>query len=111
MWTNTCCGHPGPGERMEDAVRRRVGEELGVELADLTCVLPDFSYTAVDASGIMENEICPVYRAVTMDVVQPNPEEVSEFAWLDPHALRGAVTAAPFAFSPWLGWQLEQLGA
>lgn len=111
VWTNSFCGHPFPGESLTDAIIRRAALELGITVTDLEVVLPDFRYRAVDASGIVENEICPVYRAVTTDVVQPNPEEVSEFAWLDPHALRGAVTAAPFAFSPWLGWQLEQLGA
>jgi len=111
VWTNSFCGHPFPGESLTDAIIRRAGLELGITVTDLEVVLPDFRYRAVDASGIVENEICPVYRAVTTDVVQQNPEEVSEFAWLDPHALRRAVTAAPFAFSPWLGWQLEQLGA
>jgi len=33
-------------------------------------------------------------------------DEVAEWAWLDPVELRSAVAAAPFAFSPWLGWQL-----
>ena len=61
VWTNTCCGHPAPGERPEEAVRRRLPQELGVEVSDLTCVLPDFSYTATDASGIVENEVCPVF--------------------------------------------------
>ena len=111
VWTNSFCGHPSPGEPQPDAIARRGSFELGITVTALEVVLPDFRYRAVDASGIVENEVCPVYRAVTTDVVMPNPAEVSEFAWLDPHALRQAVTAAPFAFSPWLGWQLEQLGA
>jgi isopentenyl-diphosphate delta-isomerase len=111
VWTNSFCGHPFPGEELESAIGRRASFELGIAVTDLEVVLPDFRYRAIDASGIEENEVCPVYRAIAVDVVQPNPAEVSEFAWLDPHALRQAVTAAPFAFSPWLGWQLEQLEA
>jgi isopentenyl-diphosphate delta-isomerase len=109
VWTNSFCGHPAPGETMADAIARRARFELGIAVEALEVVLPDFRYRAVDASGIVENEICPVYRAVTKDSVSPNPDEVSEFAWLAPAALRGAVESAPFAFSPWLGWQLEQL--
>ncbi len=111
VWSNSFCGHPLPEEAPQLAIARRAAFELGITLLDIEVVLPDFRYRAVDASGIVENEICPVYRAVTADLVSPNPAEVSEFAWLEPHHLYEAVTATPFAFSPWLGWQLEQLGA
>ena len=109
VWTNSFCGHPAPGESLDDAITRRAAFELGITVDSIELVLPDFRYRAVDASGIVENEICPVFRASTTDAVAANPDEVSEFAWLAPTALRDAVEAAPFAFSPWLGWQLEQL--
>jgi isopentenyl-diphosphate delta-isomerase len=109
VWTNSFCGHPAPGESFETAISRRARQELGISLTAIEVVLPDFRYRAVDASGIVENEICPVYRAVTMDAVTANPEEVAEFEWVDPTALGAAVEAAPYAFSPWLGLQLEQL--
>jgi isopentenyl-diphosphate delta-isomerase len=80
-------------------------------LSDIRVVLPDFRYRAVDASGIVENEVCPVYRAVTTDAVAPNPDEVAEFEWVAPDTLHTATRTAPYAFSPWLGWQLEQLGS
>lgn len=111
VWTNSFCGHPAPGESIELAIARRAEKELGITIGSLELVLPDFRYRAVDASGIVENEICPVYRAVTTDVPVPNPDEVAEFAWLAPEDLAISVAAAPFAFSPWLGWQLEQLAA
>lgn len=110
VWTNSFCGHPGPEESLEDAIIRRAQHELGITVDRLEVVLPDFRYRAVDASGIVENEVCPVYRAYTSDEVMANPDEVAEFAWVDPAALHDAAIAAPYAFSPWLGWQLEQLG-
>ncbi|MCU1584246.1 MAG: isopentenyl-diphosphate Delta-isomerase [Microbacteriaceae bacterium] len=111
VWTNSFCGHPLPGESLEAAVRRRAAFELGMSLDSIELVLPDFRYRAIDASGIVENEICPVYRAVASGPVLANPQEVGDFVWFEPHRLHSAVTDAPFAFSPWLGWQLEQLGA
>lgn len=111
VWTNSFCGHPAPGESLPDAIARRGLFELGITLTDIEVVLADFRYRAVDASGIVENEVCPVYRAVTTDVVTPNPDEVAEFAWVTLSSLRAAAVAAPYAFSPWLGWQLEQLVA
>ena len=109
VWSNSFCGHPGPDEDVEAAIIRRAQAELGITVTQVTSWLPDFRYRAIDASGVVENEICPVFTAVTTDAVLPNPDEVSEFAWLTPDALRAAVAAAPFAFSPWLGWQLEHL--
>jgi isopentenyl-diphosphate delta-isomerase len=107
VWTNSFCGHPAPGETPEEAVARRASQELGIEVTDVTSVLPDFRYLATDASGVVENEICPVFTARAVGVPDPSPDEVAEWAWTDPAALRDAVAATPFAFSPWLGWQLE----
>ncbi len=109
VWTNSFCGHPSPGETQEQAIARRASQELGITVSAIELVLPDFRYRAIDASGIVENEICPVYRAVSTDAVKANPAEVSEWEWVDPAALTAAASAAPYAFSPWLVWQLEQL--
>lgn len=110
VWTNSFCGHPAPDESIETAIERRAADELGIAVGGLELILPDFRYRAVDASGVVENEVCPVYRAMTVDDVVANPDEVAEFAWVEPDSLRAAAQAAPYAFSPWLGWQLAQLG-
>ena len=107
VWTNSFCGHPAPDEPMEDAVRRRAAFELGVSLDTLQLTLPDFRYRAVDASGIVENEFCPVYRATITGDVLPNPSEVVQFEWVKPADLREAVRLTPFAFSPWIVLQLD----
>lgn len=111
VWTNSFCGHPAPGEEPSTAVHRRAKQELGARIASLELVLPDFRYRAVDASGIVENEMCPVYLARIDGPVLPSPTEVEEWAWADPQALGAAVALAPFAFSPWLAEQLPQLVA
>ena len=83
--------------------------ELGLELEDIRVTLPDFRYRAVDSSGIVENEICPVYLATTAAEPLPNSDEVAEFAWADPATLRRSVLDHPWAFSPWLGLQIKEL--
>lgn len=112
VWTNSCCGHPRVGESIADAVRRRLRYELGVEVEQLTCVLPDFTYRATDASGIVENEICPVYAGGVLHPnlpLTPNSGEVMDWAWADWGNIRSAMFAAPFAFSPWAVQQVAQL--
>lgn len=108
VWTNSFCGHPAPGESQESAIARRAERELGITVSALETVLPEFRYRAVDASGIVENEVCPVYRAITTDDPAPSADEVMQWEWVEPADLRAAVAATPWAFSPWLVWQLEQ---
>ncbi len=104
VWTNSFCGHPGPGEDPLDAIRRRGLDELGLEVVDICLVDPTFRYRAVDASGVVENEICPIYtaRPAPGAVPHPQPSEVMDHAWVEPAQLRAAIESVPFALSPWL---------
>lgn len=114
VWTNSFCGHPTPGEPTADAVKRRAAFELGLSLLDVELVVPDFSYCAVDSSGIVENELCPVYvatvsTAATIDAdLQPNPDEIDSFFWAPAEAIARAVEATPQVFSPWMVKELAQ---
>jgi isopentenyl-diphosphate Delta-isomerase len=114
VWTNTCCGHPRPGEDVAEAAVRRTGEELGIDLTsvDVHLALPDFRYRAVDASGIVEHEVCPVHVAFVDSslALDPDPAEVAEKMWVDWANLHGAVLRTPFAFSPWMVLQVTALG-
>jgi isopentenyl-diphosphate delta-isomerase len=109
VWTNSFCGHPGPGERLEDSVRRRGEYELGLRLDQVELKVPDFRYRAVDASGVVENEICPVFTARAASRLRPRADEVMEWQWTEPAVITAAVTATPWAFSPWLTLQLPLL--
>ncbi|GAA1680719.1 isopentenyl-diphosphate Delta-isomerase [Glycomyces endophyticus] len=109
VWTNAFCGHPRPGESFEDAVTRHADRELGMRVSDVAPAVPDFRYRAVDAGGIVENEVCPVYTATADGEVRMNPEEVMDFAWTAPRDLAAALAAAPWAFSPWLVLQAPRL--
>lgn len=109
VWTNSFCGHPGPDEQSIASVHRRAEYELGIDLVDIQLELPDFRYRAVDASGIVENEVCPVYVAVTHRDAAPNPLEVMDTRWVHPTLLAESIAATPWAFSPWLVLQAAQL--
>lgn len=109
VWSNAFCGHPLPDESMPEAIARRATFELGLMVRDITVILPDFRYRATDSSGIVENEICPVYVATAVGSPAPNADEVAEYAWTSPLSLQRAAADAPWAFSPWLILQLAEL--
>jgi isopentenyl-diphosphate delta-isomerase len=103
VWTNSCCGHPGPGEGMRDTVTRRLKDELGLEADSVDLVLPKFRYRAVMADGIAENEMCPVYRVTVSTDPRPDPAEVDDFEWVEWPPNR--------ELSPWATTQISQLTA
>jgi isopentenyl-diphosphate Delta-isomerase len=109
FWTNSFCGHPAPGERIVDAVRRRAGAELGARISEPTVVLADFSYYAVMDDGTVENEICPVYVARLLTAVVPNPAEVDGVRWVPYSGLVAALGEQAQPYSPWMREQLQAL--
>jgi isopentenyl-diphosphate Delta-isomerase len=106
VWTNTCCGHPGPAETPEHAVARRMRAELGLVPENLVLALPDFSYR-VREGDVEENELCPVYLARVDGAPRPEADEVDETAWWtwEEFTLR----ARENAVSPWSCLQVAAL--
>lgn len=109
LWTNSVCGHPGPGEPIEGAAARRARDELGLAVTGLTLVLPWFGYRA-ELGGVVEHELCPVLVAwVASEVVlSPAPEEVAQVRWVPWASVVDEVASGALALSP---WALEQVAA
>ncbi|MCK0093851.1 isopentenyl-diphosphate Delta-isomerase [Rhodococcus sp. HNM0563] len=108
VWTNACCGHPGPDESLEDAIHRRLEQELGLAVDDLTCILPRFRYRATAADGTVENEVCPVFCARAVSGLEPDPSEVMDWSWVSWADMQTAATV-PWLISPWSAEQIPQL--
>ena len=65
----------------------------------------------IDASGIVEHEVCPVWLAQTTSDPSLNRDEAIEARWVTPQELRTTAEVAPWALSPWLVPQLDELPA
>jgi isopentenyl-diphosphate delta-isomerase len=110
MWTNTVCGHPGPGEDDEAAIARRAVFELGLGVTGVRPALPGYRYRA-EFRGVVENEICPVYVGRFTGTPNPRPAEVADWQLLDWAAFRGRQESEGDAWSPWCREQARQLEA
>lgn len=110
-WTNSCCGHPLPGEPLAAAVTRRLAFELGLTVESVDLVLPHFAYRAVMDNGTVENELCPVYRAVVSAEAAPNADEVGEVRWEPWTRFAAEVMSGGLDISPWAREQVPQLVA
>jgi len=120
IWSNSCCGHPLPGESLADAAKRRLYQELHLTAGDLFLALPHFRYRA-RYQGIEENEICPVLVGrVHADMPAGNADEVANLAWVDwevwqqiaasPNAEKIAFVDQPgSSLSPWSIWETRLL--
>jgi isopentenyl-diphosphate Delta-isomerase len=104
VWTNSCCGHPLPGEPVQTAVRRRLADELALIPETVDLVLPAFRYRAEMPDGVVENELCPVYRVRCTGEPTPDPAEVASYRWIPWADLHEQVD-----LSPWCLLQLTEL--
>jgi isopentenyl-diphosphate delta-isomerase len=66
-----------------------------------------FRYRETDPSGIVENEICPVFAAQIITPLNINAEEVMAYQWVELDALCHSLVATPWAFSPWMVLEAE----
>jgi isopentenyl-diphosphate delta-isomerase len=101
LWTNSCCGHPRPGESVTDAASRRLREEMGIAVTLVD--VGSFIYRARDPqSGLTEHELDHVCVGAYDGDVQPDPAEAGDFRWVTPDELDAALASAPEAHTPWL---------
>lgn len=99
-WSNSVCGHPMLNEKNEDAVKRRLKFELGIDLNEVYEILPDFSYRA-EMKGIVENELCPVFIGFTDQKSTINKDEVENIRWIKWEEFLKEINAKPGTYSIW----------
>lgn len=100
LWSNTCCGHPRPGEGTRAAAERRLWEEFGFTVA--LKKLYSFQYRAEDASsGLIENEYLHVLHGFFDGKPNPNPDEIGAYRWMPPGNIQRTLTRCPYWFTPW----------
>ena len=100
LWSNTCCSHPYPGEDVKDAANRRLMEEMGMK-AELDHLF-SFVYKAELDNDLTEHELDHVFCGTTSDLPVLNEEEVVDFCFLTPEALKQEIKDRPDHYTEWL---------
>lgn len=102
LWSNSCCGHPRPGEGAVAAAERRLLEEFGFTVP--LRIVKEFSYKAFDRnSGLTEHEFAHILVGSFSGTPDPNPQEIGAWRWELPDTVRIDVRNSPEAYTPWFG--------
>ncbi|MFJ7797279.1 isopentenyl-diphosphate Delta-isomerase [Pseudomonas sp. NPDC096950] len=99
QWTNSCCGHPRPGESTDQAAHRRLGEEMGFDcpLEKVTTLI----YKAQVPGNLIEHEFDHIFIGRFDGEPLANPDEVSQWQWIETPALLQWIEDEPEAFTVW----------
>lgn len=106
-WSNTCCSHPRRGERMEEAAKRRLRQEVGIEA--VFDYLYKFRYQAQFDPNGAEHEMCWVYLGGSDEVPRPNRQEIEDWCWITPTRLDAELANHPERYTPWLKMEWKRL--
>lgn len=82
QWANTVCGNVWPQETYQECALRRLRYELGIKDAQITPLLK-FQYSVKCNDEFSENEIDQIFVGFYDGDIQPNPDEVQDYLWVD----------------------------
>ena len=100
---------PRPGEDTLSAAHRRLREEMGFDCALGTAF--SFVYRADVGGGLVEHEYDHVFIGRFDGTPAPDPAEVEDWRWVDPHVLRGELRRTPERFTCWFRIAFDELAA
>lgn len=98
-WSNTCCSHPRVGESMEEAVVRRLDQELGFHCP--VEFLYKFKYQARYGCVGAEHEYCWVYSGRYSGPLDINISEIGDSRYITVADLEAELNENPEQFTPW----------
>jgi len=105
-WTNAVCSHPRSEETYLEGAKRRVKEELGidVELSEKF----NFIYKADVGNGLWEHELDHVFTGTFDGEFYLNKDEVEEVRYISLENLNQEISENPDNFTEWFKIILEE---
>lgn len=106
-WSNACCSHPRFGETAEQAVHRRLEQELGFT-TELN-YLYKFIYKARFEDKGTEHELCYVWVGRYSGEIKANENEVEAWKFVSPEELDEDLLSNPDQYTPWMKMEWETI--
>ncbi len=107
-WSNACCSHPRSGETMEQAVHRRLEQELGI--ATGLSYLYKFVYRAEYGEIGTEHELCWVWTGrAEQEQINPNSNEIEDWRFVSPSLLETDLNLHPEQYTPWMKMEWQKI--
>ncbi len=107
LWTNTCCSHPRAGESLDEAIHRRLKEEMGFD-----CAMQEtfsFIYKAELDHSLVEFEFDHVFLGRYDGNPSINPEEADGWKWIGLDEVKEDILKNPEAYTPWFKIALSRI--
>lgn len=106
LWANTCCSHPAWNESVEACARRRLAEEVGLDLplVPIGSVRYRARVEPLNGGELFENEVAFWFHGETDDrtpLPPANPDEVMATEWWRFDDVSRDVEARPDRYAPW----------
>lgn len=99
LWANACCSHPRHGEALDEAVERRLREELGIRCE--TRELFSFVYFTKYAEDLFEYEYDHVFLGSCSGDFNFDRSEIEELQWVSLSELERRMAEKPQEFASW----------
>lgn len=102
LWTNTCCSHPFPNEKIKAAAQRRVLDEIGIQTRLNLISIGRIKYRHPLDNNMIEHELNTLLVAEVEDIDWiANPDEVMAVKWWKMRDISKLVHTQPERFTAW----------
>jgi len=107
FWETSGSTHPFENESHEECARRRIKEELGIDIEPK--LIGKFEYKAQDENRGWEHEVCALLTGEVFDELKPDQDEIEGYKFISKRELEQEIKKNPTNYAPWLVLALDRI--
>ena len=106
LWTNACCSHPVLAEPIEETARRRLKEEMGIDVS--VRYSHNFLYRTALDKNLIEHELDHVFIGKFDGEPSINETEVEDWKFVNVDWLKNDIAIHPQEYTYWFRLLMTQ---